>query len=94
MIRWIRNGVLGLVGLVIALGVIGALYQFIGNAVDQHRDPPLGELVDVGGYRLHLYCTGVGSPTVVLGSMSPGWSLYWSTVQPEIAKLTRVCSYD
>jgi len=94
MIRWIRNGVLRLVGLVIALGVIGALYQFIGNAVDQHRYPPLGELVDVGGYRLHLYCTGVGSPTVALGSMSPGWSLYWSTVQPEIAKLTRVCSYD
>ena len=72
MTRWIRNGVLGLVGLVIALGVIGALYQFIGNAVDQHRYPPLGELVDVGGYRLHLYCTGIGSPTVVLGSMSPG----------------------
>ncbi len=27
---------------------------------------PPGKLVDVGGYRLHLNCTGKGGPAVVL----------------------------
>jgi pimeloyl-ACP methyl ester carboxylesterase len=54
--------------------------------------PPLGELVDVGGYRVHLYCTGTGSPTVVI--VGAGFSVDWGLVQPEVAKLTRVCSYD
>lgn len=57
-----------------------------------HR--PLGELVDVGGYRLHLYKTGEGSPTVLLEASSGGWSLDWSLVQPGVAAFSRVCSYD
>jgi pimeloyl-ACP methyl ester carboxylesterase len=54
--------------------------------------PPLGKLVDVGGYRVHLYCTGTGSPTVVI--VGAGYSFDWGLVQPEVAKFTRVCSYD
>ena len=27
---------------------------------------PLGRLVDIGGRRLHLYCTGTGHPTVIV----------------------------
>ena len=94
MMRWIRYGIGGLLGLVIVLGVVGALYQFIGTALDQRRYPPPGKLVDIGGHRLHLYCTGAGSPTVVMDALGFGWSLHWSIVQPEIAKFTRVCSYD
>jgi pimeloyl-ACP methyl ester carboxylesterase len=52
---------------------------------------PPGELIDVGGYRMHLYCTGEGSPTVVL---SGALSFDWALVQPDISKSTRVCSYD
>jgi hypothetical protein len=33
---------------------------------DARRDPPSGQLVDVGGHRLHVYCVGQGGPTVVL----------------------------
>jgi pimeloyl-ACP methyl ester carboxylesterase len=54
--------------------------------------PPIGTLVDVGGYRVHLYCTGTGSPTVVI--VGAGYSFDWGLVQPEVAGFTRVCSYD
>ena len=81
-------------GLVVFLAVAGALYQFVGTRLDAHRYPPLGKLVDVGGHHLHLYCTGEGSPTVVLEAMGNGWSLYWSQVQPAVARFTRICSYD
>jgi hypothetical protein len=69
-------------------------YQIAGMVQDRKQYPPPGQLIDVGGYKLHLYCTGEGSPTVILDAMGPGWSVYWSQVQPEIAKVTRVCSYD
>jgi pimeloyl-ACP methyl ester carboxylesterase len=54
--------------------------------------PPLGKLIDVGGYKVHLYCTGAGSPTVVI--VGAGFSFDWGLVQPEAAKFTHVCSYD
>ncbi len=54
--------------------------------------PPLGKLIDVGGYRVHLYCIGTGSPTVVI--VGAGFSFDWGLVQPEAAKFTQVCSYD
>jgi len=54
--------------------------------------PPLGKLIDVGGYKVHLYCTGAGSPTVVI--VGAGFSFDWGLVQPEAAKFTQVCSYD
>ena len=56
--------------------------------------PPLGEMVDVGGYKLHLYCLGSGDPTVVMESGSGETGLSWALVQPEIARLTRTCVYD
>src|SRR5437879_8294750 len=53
-----------------------------------------GQLVDAGGFRLNLYCTGRGSPTVVFDSGWGDWAPAWSKVQPDIAKFTRACSYD
>jgi pimeloyl-ACP methyl ester carboxylesterase len=58
----------------------------------QNPPAPLGKLVDVGGYRVHLYCTGTGSPTVVI--VGAGYSFDWGLVQPEVAKFAQVCSYD
>jgi pimeloyl-ACP methyl ester carboxylesterase len=53
-----------------------------------------GQLVSVNGFRLSLYCSGNGSPAVVFDSGFLDWAPSWSTVQPQIAKWTRVCSYD
>jgi pimeloyl-ACP methyl ester carboxylesterase len=56
--------------------------------------PPPGKLVQLGGYRLHLNCTGSGSPTVVLSAGAGDFSTDWALVQPKVAAFTRVCSYD
>jgi pimeloyl-ACP methyl ester carboxylesterase len=55
---------------------------------------PLGQLIDLGGYKMHLFCTGQGSPTVILSPGSGDFSFDWTLVQPKVAKMTRVCSYD
>jgi len=51
-----------------------------------------GQLVDIGGRRLHLHCSGEGGPAVVV--TGAGYSFDWSLVQPEVAKFTRICTYD
>jgi len=48
----------------------------------------------VGSYRLHLYCAGEGSPTVILEAGAASSSLMWYFVQKDVAGFTRVCSYD
>lgn len=53
-----------------------------------------GQLVDIGGRRINLQCTGSGGPTVVLMAGIFGWSLAWYKTQPEIAQSTRVCAFD
>ncbi len=63
------------------------------TAADQAAPAP-GILVDVGGRKLHLYCTGKGSPTVILEAGAGSFSIDWALVQPDVAKTTRVCSYD
>lgn len=54
--------------------------------------PPLGRLIDVGGYRVHLYCTGSGRPAVIIAGA--GYSFDWGLVQPEVGRFTQVCTYD
>ena len=56
--------------------------------------PPVGRLVDVSGYRLHLACQGEGSPTVVMEAAIGETGLLWSLVQPAVAQTTRACVYD
>src|SRR5215813_1681580 len=56
--------------------------------------PPMGRMILVNGHQVHLYCTGAGAPTVILEA-GLGWaSLNWAWVQRDIAKTSRVCSYD
>jgi len=61
-------------------------------AAAQNSPAPLGKLIDVGGYRVHLYCIGAGSPAVVI--VGAGYSFDWGLVQPEVAEFTQVCTYD
>lgn len=88
------RGAIIVAGIVALLLVTGAIYQAAASASDLKKYPPPGQLYEVDGYRMHLYCTGEGSPTVILeaGAGSPG--LIWSLVQDEIARSNRVCSYD
>lgn len=93
-LRWVRYLLLGLLSLLIVLVCAGAVYEGIESYRDQRRFHPPGRLVDVGGYRLHLYCLGQGSPTVILEAGGGNPWLSWYKVQPQVAPFTRVCSYD
>ena len=84
-------GPLVLLGLAVLLT---AGYQRWADVRDARRYPPPGVLVDVSGSRLHLTCTGAGSPTVVLDAQLGHTSLYWMRVMPLVAQRGRVCAYD
>ena len=79
---------------VLACAAIGATSESALEVRDRAAFPMPGRLVDVGGRRLHLSCTGAGAPTVVLlpgaGDVSPGWG--W--IAPTVARSTRVCVWD
>ncbi len=85
----------GMVAVLLGLMLLGALYESAAEAADARAYPPPGQMVDVGGYRLHINCVGAGSPTVVIDAGLGDWSASWSNrVQPEAARTTRVCTYD
>ncbi len=80
--------------LFIGLFCLGVLYQFISTELDEIRYPAPGKLVDIGGYKMHINCSGSGGPSVILDAGGGHFSLSWAFVQPEIAEFTHVCSYD
>jgi pimeloyl-ACP methyl ester carboxylesterase len=92
--RLFRRIVLILVVLLVILAAAGFLYENISEARDRRFNPMEGQLVDVGGRKMHIYCVGTGTPTVVLDSGLGDSYLSWKKVQPQIARFTRVCSYD
>jgi pimeloyl-ACP methyl ester carboxylesterase len=92
--RRIGMALLGLVGVLLALAVAGAIYQTIATMRAERAYPPPGEMVDVGGYSLHINCLGRGSPTVILDAGSGLFSVQWVRVQRQVSDTTRVCSYD
>src|SRR5215216_5553459 len=94
IIRRIGTALLGLVVVLLALGVAGAIYQAIATERAERAYPPSGQKVGVGGYSLHINCVGQGSPTVVLDAGSGGFSAHWVRVQREVSDTTRVCAYD
>ncbi len=93
-VRWPIRVVVGLCSVVVALALVGAAYQWLATRNDLAATPPPGHLVDIGGYRLHLWCTGDGSPVVILDTGLGGSTAGWGYVQPDVARFTRVCSYD
>ena len=56
--------------------------------------PPTGRMISVDGRQVHLYCTGTGAPTVILETGKGGGSVHWAWIQRDVAKVSRVCSYD
>jgi pimeloyl-ACP methyl ester carboxylesterase len=89
-----RKASLWIFAFIMAILLAGATYQGVATALERRKFPHPGRLVDVGGHQLHIYCTGEGSPTVVLEAPVTGLSAAWARVQPEVARRTRVCSYD
>jgi len=94
MRRWTIRILLALGGLIVVAALCGATYQWLATRRDMAAAPPPGRLVDIGGHRLHLWCTGDGVPAVILDTGLGGSSADWGFVQPDVARFTRVCSYD
>ncbi len=76
------------------LPIIAATLSAFGQDTKPAPIPPLGKLVDAGGHQLHLRCAGEGSPTVILEAGGGDFSFVWALVEPNVARFTRVCSYD
>ena len=68
------------------------------NAIVLHHfwatNQPPGAFYSVNGHRMHIICTGSGSPTIVLEAGLGNDSMTWGGVQPVLSSTTRVCSYD
>ena len=84
-LQWLGASLVSLV----VLTLVGYIYEPIAEAADAKAYPPPGQMVDVGGYRLHIHCTGTGSPTVVIeagwGDSSAGWAWVQPRSMPSVA---------
>jgi pimeloyl-ACP methyl ester carboxylesterase len=88
--RWVVYPLLG----GYALCALGGTYQTVRESLDRHLYLAPGQLVDVGGHRLHLNCIGSGSPTVILESGLGETGAYWAWISNPVAGYTKVCVYD
>jgi pimeloyl-ACP methyl ester carboxylesterase len=85
----------GVLGVGVGVMALGAICQMLAEAADRRRFPPPGELVDVGGHRLHLLSMGSGGgPTIVLESGSTSPAILWALVQAGLTRDYHVCAYD
>jgi pimeloyl-ACP methyl ester carboxylesterase len=89
--RW--RVVLLLAALALALPV-RVIAQEGASTIARATPGPSGNRVDIGDRALFISCTGTGSPTVMLEAGSGNSADTWAGVQPEIARFTRVCSYN
>ena len=88
-----RAGTL-MVAVTLFVVLAGTTYQGVATALERRQFRHPGRLIDVGGHQLHIYCTGEGSPTVILEAGAASMSAAWGGIQSRIARSTRVCSYD
>jgi pimeloyl-ACP methyl ester carboxylesterase len=88
--KWVKR-ILLLVVVLVGITWVAGMFAKVRLA---QQFPPPGQLVDVGGYRLHLYCVGSGRPTVVFDAGVNDFSVQWIDIQAEVAKDYRACAYD
>lgn len=92
MVYWLNPKIIwSIIGFFLML-VSGFVYQTVSAQNDTSK--PLGKVFKVNDYNIHLYCTGSGSPTVILESGEGELASAWGWIQPEVTKYTRVCSYE
>ena len=76
------------------VAAIGACVAVAAVGQSASSPKPPGQLVDLGGHKLHVSCTGHGTPTVVVENGLGDFSFDWILVQANVATFTRICSYD
>lgn len=95
MLRFIQNIIFKVI--VYFLFLIFPVFSFtshaIANDAGTYLKPP-GMLVDIGTHKMHLNCQGIYPPTVIIDSGLGGFSLEWTTLQKQLSRYNRVCSYD
>jgi pimeloyl-ACP methyl ester carboxylesterase len=74
--------------------LIGLTYQSYSSYIDEQNFPPTGNLVDIGGYKLHIKKLGKGDTTVVFDAGMGDSLLAWNHVIPDISKVAKVFAYD
>jgi pimeloyl-ACP methyl ester carboxylesterase len=79
---------------VLGLPALGYLYQRFAEAREARYSVPLGELIDIGGRRLHVIRRGTGGPTVVMEAGGANSSTIWWPLQERLARETTVVTYD
>ncbi|HXU74188.1 MAG TPA: alpha/beta hydrolase [Polyangia bacterium] len=72
----------------------GVYYETKMEAKDAATWKPTGKLVEASGRKLHILCTGAGSPTVIFEASGLSSSTDWERVLPEVGKSHRACAYD
>ena len=60
--------------------------------MDQLRPEPPGKLVDIGGRKLHVYCTGKGGPIVILEAGAGSFSTDWAPLVQPRSRRQRGCA--
>ncbi len=93
MKRWIKGSIVTILTLILFILIFSIFMKILTYFGFFLYDPP-GKLVSVGDFRLHINCSGKGKPTVILDSGLGGIVMDWAIIQPKIAELTEVCSYD
>ena len=92
--NWSRRALLYPAFAVLALVALGGAFETVMEATTSNNPPSGGRTYQVAGHSLYLYCTGSGSPAVILfnglGERTPSWA--W--VQGDVARQTSVCVFD
>jgi pimeloyl-ACP methyl ester carboxylesterase len=86
-----------MVGYLVAILIGSYLIGFhcvMAACAEKAAPQPTGRLVDLGGHRLHVHCSGKGAPIVVVESGLGDFSFDWILVQDKVSKFTRICTYD
>ncbi|HTP09853.1 MAG TPA: alpha/beta hydrolase [Anaerolineae bacterium] len=94
ILRWSGRGLKWLGMGIVAVLVLGFVFQAVSVEFDKRGYLPPGQLVKVNGHLMHIYCTGEGNPTVILEAGAYSYSTEWYWVQKQLSSTNRVCSYD
>jgi pimeloyl-ACP methyl ester carboxylesterase len=86
-LKWLGIGI-------VTILIVALVFQAASVEFDKHGYRPPGQMVNVDGHMLHIYCTGTGSPTVILEAGAYSYSTEWYWVQRQLSTTNRVCSYD
>jgi pimeloyl-ACP methyl ester carboxylesterase len=90
----LSRGVLYPVAALLVVASVGGGIETVAEAVDAQAHPAPGRVIDVGGHRLHLRCTGTGAPTVVLEAGGGEMSSNLGLVTTAVGRSARICTYD